>query len=231
MIWQFGELGYDISIDQNGRTGKKPVLWDYFQDTARVNNVYKIYKAMLGLRKEHPVFSSGDISMAVNGATKRINLSDNNLNVTVIGNFDVVSAFVNPNFQKSGTWYEFFTGTTINVTAPTQQLVLQPGEYRLYTDRYITPLVNPGTSTNEKLKEEETKISIYPNPVKNILFIGSDESGGDVEIFNFKGQSIAKERLKGKSIAFPIENLAPGIYFVKIVKKDKVYSTKFIKEN
>ena len=25
MIWQFGELGYDISIDQNGRTGKKPI--------------------------------------------------------------------------------------------------------------------------------------------------------------------------------------------------------------
>ena len=25
MIWQFGELGYDISIDYNGRTGKKPI--------------------------------------------------------------------------------------------------------------------------------------------------------------------------------------------------------------
>ncbi len=25
MIWQFGELGYDISIDFNGRTGRKPV--------------------------------------------------------------------------------------------------------------------------------------------------------------------------------------------------------------
>lgn len=231
MIWQFGELGYDISIDQNGRTGKKPVLWDYFQDTERVNNVYKIYKAMLGLRKEHPVFSSGDISMAVNGATKRINLTDNNLNVTVLGNFDVVSAFVNPNFQKSGIWYEFFTGTTLNVTAPTQQLVLQPGEYRLYTDRYITPLVNPGTSTNEKVKEKETKISIYPNPVKTSLFINCGENGGEVEILNSKGQKIAKESSKESLMFFSTANFAPGVYFVKVTTKGTVLSTKFIKEN
>ena len=28
MIWQFGELGYDVSINQNGRTGQKPTPWD-----------------------------------------------------------------------------------------------------------------------------------------------------------------------------------------------------------
>ena len=27
MIWQFGELGYDIAIDENGSTGKKPLKW------------------------------------------------------------------------------------------------------------------------------------------------------------------------------------------------------------
>ena len=27
MIWQFGELGYDVSIDENGRTGRKPIKW------------------------------------------------------------------------------------------------------------------------------------------------------------------------------------------------------------
>ncbi|MDQ2771431.1 MAG: alpha-amylase family glycosyl hydrolase, partial [Bacteroidota bacterium] len=29
MVWQFGELGYDIDINQNGRTGAKPILWNY----------------------------------------------------------------------------------------------------------------------------------------------------------------------------------------------------------
>ena len=32
MIWQFGELGYDISINQNDRTGNKPIKWEYFDE-------------------------------------------------------------------------------------------------------------------------------------------------------------------------------------------------------
>ena len=32
MIWQFGELGYDNSIDDPCRLCEKPILWDYFED-------------------------------------------------------------------------------------------------------------------------------------------------------------------------------------------------------
>jgi 1,4-alpha-glucan branching enzyme len=32
MIWQFGELGYDYSINFNGRTNSKPIRWNYFQE-------------------------------------------------------------------------------------------------------------------------------------------------------------------------------------------------------
>src|SRR5690606_5136571 len=35
MIWQFGEMGYDYSIDYNGRVGKKPVRWDYLENPDR----------------------------------------------------------------------------------------------------------------------------------------------------------------------------------------------------
>ncbi len=231
MMWQFGELGYDISIDQNGRTGKKPVLWEYLQDSARFNDVFKIYKAMISLRKEYPVFTGGTITMSVSGAQKRINLTDNDMNVTVLGNFGVVSAFINPNFQKTGTWYEFFSGKTLQVTSQTQQLVLQPGEYRLYTDIYITPLKTPGTTTNIDLSSVKDKISIYPNPAKNLLYIDCGENGGDVEIFNSKGQKIAKECLTENLMVFPTDGLAPGLYFVKVTKLGKVFSDKFVKEN
>ena len=52
MIWQFGELGYDISIDENGRTGKKPVKWDYQGITSR-NQLNKTYSSLINLRMEH----------------------------------------------------------------------------------------------------------------------------------------------------------------------------------
>ena len=46
MIWQFGELGYDISIDQNGRTGNKPILWNYFNEPNR-KAVYDLWAQSL----------------------------------------------------------------------------------------------------------------------------------------------------------------------------------------
>ena len=35
LLWQFDELGYDISINFNGRTGNKPILWNYFDEQNR----------------------------------------------------------------------------------------------------------------------------------------------------------------------------------------------------
>ena len=37
MFWQFMEVGYDFSIDHNGRVGNKPIRWDYYQDPERRN--------------------------------------------------------------------------------------------------------------------------------------------------------------------------------------------------
>ena len=50
MLWQFGEMGYDISIDENGRTGKKPVLWEY--QTER-KSLVDIYTKLITLRTTH----------------------------------------------------------------------------------------------------------------------------------------------------------------------------------
>ncbi|HEY3370098.1 MAG TPA: alpha-amylase family glycosyl hydrolase, partial [Prolixibacteraceae bacterium] len=48
MIWQFGELGYDVSIDQNGRIGDKPVRWNYLDEPNRLQ-LFDVYSAMLRL--------------------------------------------------------------------------------------------------------------------------------------------------------------------------------------
>ena len=49
MIWQFGELGYDISIDYNGRTGEKPLKWDYYDNPGR-KSLYDAYSKFIGLK-------------------------------------------------------------------------------------------------------------------------------------------------------------------------------------
>jgi 1,4-alpha-glucan branching enzyme len=46
MFWQFGEYGYDISIDENGRIGKKPVLWDYLENADR-KHLFEVYSSLI----------------------------------------------------------------------------------------------------------------------------------------------------------------------------------------
>jgi 1,4-alpha-glucan branching enzyme len=231
MIWQFGELGYDINIDFNGRTGRKPVKWDYYEDTARFNNVYKIYRAMLGLRKNHPVFAGGEISMSVGGPLKRINLSDNDMKVAIVGNFDVATGTVAPNFPATGTWYEYFTGKTLNVTSTTQQVTLQPGEYRLYTDKYITPLVTPGTSANNPVQKSDNGMMLYPNPAGESLFVTFKSSqNGEYEITNTAGRRIFNGYITGNTMQFDTQSLKPGVYFIRVRKGEKMEISKFLKQ-
>ena len=75
MIWQFGELGYDISIDYICRTCNKPILWNYFTENSR-KRLYDVYKASIELRKSHPVFTGDDFTYSLNGAVKSLKLND-----------------------------------------------------------------------------------------------------------------------------------------------------------
>ena len=54
MIWQFGELGYDISINSNGRLGEKPIHWEYKDDADR-KALMQVYANLAYLKKKYPV--------------------------------------------------------------------------------------------------------------------------------------------------------------------------------
>ncbi|NJO92196.1 MAG: alpha-amylase [Chloroflexia bacterium] len=88
MIWQFGELGYDISIDDPGRVDPKPIKWDYYDDAERFR-LFQVFTALIKLKKEQDVFENGTVNMSVAGSAKRINISGTDMDVTIIGNFDV----------------------------------------------------------------------------------------------------------------------------------------------
>ena len=64
MIWQFGELGYDVSIDFNGRVGEKPVRWNYLGDDRRTN-LYKVYAALTKLKTDYEAFSTTNFTLDV----------------------------------------------------------------------------------------------------------------------------------------------------------------------
>jgi pullulanase/glycogen debranching enzyme len=133
MVWQFGELGYDISINQNGRTGDKPILWNYNTDPNRLA-LYSIYQKMINMKIKNPVFATTNFTYSLSGAVKVIQLLDPTADVEVIGNFDVVSNTAVVTFPATGTWIDNLTGATYNVTSTSMTTTLAPGEYHVYSN-------------------------------------------------------------------------------------------------
>ena len=151
MIWQFGEMGYDYSInydikkglvpqpypDENyARTWPKPIRWDYFQDPQR-RKLYKTFAALMKLRKMYDVFNKPytTVNMSVAGGMKRINVLFANLNASIVGNFNVREGSIQPNFNHSGWWYDFFSGDSVHITNTDTTVTLQAGEFHIFTDR------------------------------------------------------------------------------------------------
>ena len=133
MIWQFGELGYDISINQNGRTGNKPVLWSYNNNPQR-RALYNAYAKLIKMKLNNPVFSSNTFEFSLSGAIKTIRIYNSSTQVLIVGNFDVSNAPANLSFPSTGTWYDYVTGQSFSLSSTAQTFNYAPGEYHIYSN-------------------------------------------------------------------------------------------------
>ncbi len=167
MIWQFGELGYDISIDSSGRVGNKPVKWDYLNDDRRTN-LYKVYSSLTKLKTDYDAFSTGNFTLDVSGSMKKINLYHSSMDAFIVGNFGVTELTSNQNFSRSGWWYDYFSGDSVNVTNLTASITLPPGDFRIYTTTKLpTPeagILLDVEQIDEQVPVEFTLEQNYPNP-------------------------------------------------------------------
>lgn len=163
MIWQFGELGYDVSIDAGGRTSEKPLKWDYYLDPDR-HRLYLIYKLLNDLRKTQPVFATYDDSYSLSTPLKQLQLNHSSMKVNILGNFGLTTSLMNPSFSQTGMWYEYFSTDSLNVVNVNDQISLKPGEYRLYTTRKLpSPKLILGIE-DQKIVKSNNIVSVYPNP-------------------------------------------------------------------
>lgn len=136
MVWQFGERGYDISIDDastGGRLGAKPPHWEYMGDPNRAA-LYNIYAKMAHLKTNNDVFNTTSFQYNLGGAFKYIILKGSDgTNVLVVGNFDVAPQSATISLPSSGTWVDNLSSATLNVANNAVSITLQPGEYHLYS--------------------------------------------------------------------------------------------------
>lgn len=223
MIWQFGELGYDISIDYNGRTGRKPVKWDYFGVWGR-RNLYNAWAELISLRKAYPTFTTNNYTTSLTGAGKTITLLHDEIDAVIVGNFDVTGQNILVTFPSTGVWYEYFSQTESNFESTSQTITLGPGEYRMFTSEFIERDDFILGTNNETLpKRFDTKI--WPNPATdriNIAIYSEKIESAEIILYDINGRALASV-FKGNLTPgqntiewINTQNIKSGIYIVSI---------------
>tara|TARA_Y100000589_G_scaffold147205_1_gene140775 strand:+ start:4048 stop:5160 length:1113 start_codon:yes stop_codon:yes gene_type:complete len=80
--------------------------------------------------------------------------------------------------------------------------------------------------------EQNIKVSIYPNPAKNILLIESDKRfnhTATLNLMNIAGKSLpVKYQIMDNKMLVNLKSVAQGIYFIQIFEEGKLLSTKKI---
>jgi len=72
-----------------------------------------------------------------------------------------------------------------------------------------------------------TKVSIYPNPASNILFISSEITINNLSVFSISGKKVLEQKNIDNSI--DISSLPAGMYFLEITSENGKAVQKFIK--
>jgi hypothetical protein len=161
------------------------------------------------------------------GAFKRININHPSMDVTIVGNFDVLEGKINPVFQRIGIWYDYFHGDSINVVNTNDLLTLQPGEYHLYTSvKLQKPLF---TGIDEPQITQKRFALIYPNPSSeeiNIQFqvssplmlevMISDLTNKIIKTFVLKEYGLGTQVIHWDLLDSAGNKVNPGIYFCRI---------------
>lgn len=144
MIWQMGELGYnynkwcnesgvDGTANEEYETDRKPVKWEYLNDSER-ERLYNVYCKLNELRNNNPdLFGKG---VDLNGTNlggwplKAVVLSSGSKKVYAYANYHGENAQSKNLTIPSGTWTDILTGNTVN-----------GGNYTLYSGQSLV-LVN-----------------------------------------------------------------------------------------
>jgi 1,4-alpha-glucan branching enzyme len=243
MLWQFGELGYDKSINtcsdgttisNDCRTSAKPIKWDYQQDALR-SSLFNHIANLISLRKKYAVFTNGDATLTQgSGLAKQISIKNkpftatptttDQMNAVAVANFNLSTQTISINFSHAGTWYDYYNNNqAITVGSTSLGIELQPGQYKLFTDVRLADEVVTGVE-----EDQLVSIELFPNPTSSLLKLKTNQTIVAVSAITAQGAKVQLTKIDQES--WDMSSMATGLYLLEIQTVDNVIIRRVIKK-
>ena len=104
----------------------------------------------------------------------------------------------------------------------------------IYFDYNFPIVTNTATSAFQNLSSEdfssENKVLLYPNPVKNTLFLTSKNNIDSIIIYDIQGRKIQDNIVNSNELRLDTNGLIKGCYFIEIIFQNQKMTKKFIKQ-
>lgn len=204
LLWMFGELGFDISIDDPCRICEKPVRWEYLEDPLRAG-LKSHYADLLKLRLEEDIFSTDDFSINASPVVKWVHLRNPDVEVLSVANTGVQAQRAEITVSGDLSWTDFFTGKVVRSSNGILVLDLEPGEYLLLTTRPFRE-VNPG----------DWEITISSSLNQGQLTVRSLLPLRNLKVFDLSGREVfGKDPIGANEYTLDLTGVLPaGIYIL-----------------
>ena len=115
---------------------------------------------------------------------------------------------------------------------------LTSGSYGYATSLGFIPSVKMGfvegtieeQSTAITILKADSKLSVYPNPAKEMLYISSLADNSSISIADITGKQVATYRANSVQNGVSIGSLSTGLYIITVKDAAGIHTAKFVKE-
>jgi len=255
MLWQYEEMGYDFTIcfssgdpasqtandgDHCYRTDSKPIPENlgWFQNSLRMG-AYKKIAQMLELRKRFDsMFLNGTCTLTGGtGASARyVQWSYGTDKMVVAGNFNVdggtqyTGSVTCAPFNATGTWYDYYAQTTLNVTSASQTITLAPGEIKIFTNTYqsLPNIPDEYDYTDvETVYNNNFDCTIFPTVTRSEIFVESSQNINRIDVYSLRSEKVMS--IANKNV-INVASLPSGLYLMVVTFDKRQEAFKFIRE-
>ena len=167
---------------------------------------------------------------SLTSAFKYLTFKSNDLNVVVVGNFDVTNASGTVTFPRTGMWVDLKDNQTKVINQTNNSFTLAPGEYHVYLDRPLDQV-----TANRETLSTSVKVKVYPNPSLGAGTLQLElvkAATIHLVITNIHGQTILQtknQKWPAGTYQLPIGIDVPGTYFIKVRSSEGMQVLKYVR--